>query len=181
MRWTAMRWTAMYDTNKIENIAFRFPVLRAGLVAAMLVALAGCSSYEAAPEQSFDDNYRVFTALQIGRRTNYYFIKPYELDGKLAMCGGYTQGATTFSDLGSRNFADISQIYVDGSKIGNSDFMIEMPVFGLETGRDPKEMWLELVTKKPATRCVKSDVDWKPELLKAKFERKGPNRIVIFD
>lgn len=171
----------MFDKRGIGSFAIRIPMLKAGFAAIVLLVLAGCSSYENLPKQSFDSDYKVFSALNFTGRVDYFFIKPYEFEGKLAMCGGYTKGGSNFATMGSRTWADISQIYIDGSKIGNADFMIEMPVYGLEPGRDPKEMWLELVTKKPATRCVKSDVDWKPELLKAKFERKGPNSIKVFD
>lgn len=171
----------MSDKFSLNPAAALDCVAKSLAIPAVIALLAGCSSYEKLPKQSFDDEYRVFSAISFTGKTDYFFIKPYEFEGKLAMCGGYTQGGTSFATQGSRRWADISQIYVDGSKIGNADFMVEMPVYGLEPGRDPKEMWLELVTKKSATRCVKSDVDWNPKLQKAKFERKGPSSIRVFD
>jgi len=147
----------------------------------ILAVLAGCSSYEKLPQQSVDQDYKVFSATGgTSGDLKLFLLKAFEDDGKTALCGGFTSGASAISTNLGYDWANVSQIYLDDVKLGNADFMTAMPVY-LKVGDDPKEIWTELARKKPVTNCVRTGVDWQPSFLDAKFERKGPNRISGFD
>jgi len=146
-----------------------------------LAVLAGCSSYERLPQQSVDGDYTVFSVTGGGHGDlKLFLLKAFEDDGKTALCGGFTSGVSAISTNLGYDWANVSQIYLDDVKLGNADFMAAMPVY-LRVGDDPKEIWTELARKKPTTNCVRTEVDWQPSFLDAKFERKGPNRIRGFD
>ncbi len=172
----------MSDKFSLNPVAAFGRVSKVLAIPAVFALLVACSSYEKLPPQSADSDYKVFSVTSSGSgEIKIYLIKAFEDNGKTAMCGGYTSGSSALSSKLSRTWADISQIYLDGSKLGNADFMIEMPVYSIKEGVDPKELWARIASKKPATGCVRSEVDWRPEFLNAGFERKGPNSIRDFD
>lgn len=146
----------------------------------MLAALVGCSGYDKLPQQNVDDDYQVFLTTVGGGDLTVYLIKAFEVDGKVAMCGGFTSGSSALGKNIDRNFADISQVYLDGIKIGNGDFMVVMPVH-FRQGVESAEFWTRIAAEKPATNCVKTNVDWRPEFADAEFQRKGPNSVRGFD
>lgn len=155
------------------------PALAVAILACM--ALAGCTGYEKLPQQTVDGQYRFFMVTTgSGGDLNIYLIKSFEVDGKVAMCGGYTRGSSALSNQISRNFADISQVYLDGTKLGNSEFMNELPVHFRE-GDEIEVIADKLRREKPAANCVKTEVDWRPEFAEAEFERKGPQSVSGFD
>ena len=155
-------------------------LIRITSVVMAFAALAGCSSYEKLPQQNVDGDFKVFMVTTGHGDLTLYLIKAFEMDGKVAMCGGYTSGSNPASNNISRQFADISQVYLDDTKLGNSDFLIMMPIY-LREGVESEEVWAELESKRPATNCVKTEIDWRPEFANAKFERKGPNSVKVFD
>lgn len=154
---------------------------RTVLCVVALGVVAACSSYEKLDQQAVDEDYQVFSVTHgRGGDLKLFLIKAFEYDGKTAMCGGFTKGNTALSSNMGRNWADVSQVYLDDVKLGNADFLVEMPIY-LRIGDDPKEIWTKMARERPATNCVKTDVDWRPSFEQAKFERKGPNRITGFD
>jgi len=153
--------------------------------AALLVILAlvvGCGSgYEKISAQSYDTDYEVFSLVSRSGNLDVFFIKAFESDGKVALCGGFTQGTSTLSTIGNRRWADISQIYIDDMKIGTASFMAQIPIYGFKEGHDPKALFLALQEKSPAMPCVRSKVLWKAEYESAKIERRGPQTIRVED
>ena len=144
--------------------------------------LAGCGGgYEKLSSQPYDTDYEVFSVLNWSGNLDVFLIKAFESDGKVALCGGYTKGTSSFAVIGGRRWADISQVYIDGTKIGTAEFMAPMPVYGLKDGEDPKAMFIALQEKNPSLPCVRSKVPWKAEFESAKIERRGAKRLRVED
>lgn len=156
------------------------PFAAALLMAAAL--LAGCSSdYEKLSSQPYDTDYEVFSVLNRAGNLDIFLIKAYESDGMVALCGGYTRGTSSFSMMATRQWADISEIYIEDIKIGNAGFMTQMPVYGFKDGEDPKSMFLALQETGPSLPCVRSKVPWKTEFESAKVERRGATKLRVYD
>jgi len=157
-------------------------LMRVMVIPAAVLVLAGCSSYEFLPEQSLDENYKIFSVIQNKSGSlNVFFIKPFESEGNLAMCGGYTRGDSSFGKQGSRYWADVSKVKLGDTQIGSAEFMNEMPVYGFRDSQDLTGFVAQVLEKTPATNCVRSDVPWDPEFATIQIERTGPKRIRIFD
>lgn len=160
--------------NGIKNLAV------AAMATAIATLLGACSNYESLPPQAIDREYHVLMVTVGQGDLKLFLIKAFEVDGKVAMCGGFTSGGSAISNNASRTFADVSQVYLDGTKIGNSDFLNMMPVY-FRQGDSPEDVWTELLAKQPATNCVKSDIDWRPQFRDGEFESKGPSSVTVFD
>ncbi len=83
--------------------------------------------------------------------------------------------------MDNRRWADISQVYIDDTRIGTATFMAPVPVYGFKEGGDPKATFLELLGKNPSFPCVRSKIPWKAEYESAKIERRGVKRIRVSD
>ena len=170
--------------NPSNRIAAGTPALLPGAAVLAVVAalLAGCSSgYEKISSQPYDTDYEVFSVLSSRGNLSIFLIKAFEADGKVALCGGYTKGTSSFSTMGNRRWADISHVYLGDTKIGTAEFMAQMPVYGFRDGEDPKAMFIALQQKNPSLPCVRSKVPWKAEFESAKIERRGAKRITVQD
>jgi hypothetical protein len=172
----------------MKNTSGRSAAGRLGTVpaAAALVVLssllAACSGgYEKLSSQPYDTDYDVFSVLSMRGNLDVFLIKAFESDGKVALCGGYTRGTSSFSTIGNRQWADISHVYIGDTKIGTAEFMAQMPVYGFKDGEDPKAMFIALQEENPSLPCVRSKVAWKAGYENAKIERRGPNRLRVFD
>jgi len=144
--------------------------------------LASCSDgYETMSAQPYDTDYEVFSVVSRAGNLDLFLIKAFESEGKVALCGGYTLGTSSFSSIGNRRWADLSQVYIEDVKIGQSSFMAQMPVYGFKEGQDPKALFLALLEEPPDLPCVRSRVPWKAEFGSAKIERRGPKRLRIAD
>ena len=108
-------------------------------------------------------------------------MKAFESDGKVALCGGYTRGTSSFSTTGNRRWADLSQVYIEDTKIGTAEFMAQLPVYGFKEGEDPKALLIALQEKAPAMPCVRSKIPWKSEYDSTKVQRRGVKRITVID
>jgi len=154
----------------------------AAVLGVAVVLLAGCGSgYEKISSQPYDADYDVISVVGWSGNVDVFLAKAFESEGKVAMCGGYTTGASSFAAIGNRRWADISQIYVSDTKIGGGEFLAQMPVYGFKQGEDPKAMFLALLEEPPALPCVRSKVPWKAEYGSAKLERRGPKTITVSD
>lgn len=171
----------VHQISKFAGIrAVRNPA-KVALAIVTIATLVGCSSYEKLPQQNANRDYQVYMVTTgNGGDLTLFLIKAFEVDGKVAMCGGFTSGSSALAKNIDRNFADISQVYLDGTKLGNSDFLIRMPIH-FRQGDDPEEGWTRLASEEPATNCVKTNVDWRPEFANAEIERKGPSTVRGFD
>jgi hypothetical protein len=155
---------------------------RGSIIATVVLFVAGCSTYAYLPEQNVDGDYKVFSVIENKSGVyNIFVVKLFESDGKVAMCGGYTRGESSFSTQGARNWADISKIKVGDTVVGNADFMDEMPVYGFRDSAEFESFISRLLETAPATNCVRSDVAWQPEFETMEIERTGPNSIRVFD
>ncbi|UCH75850.1 MAG: hypothetical protein JSU82_08515 [Rhodospirillales bacterium] len=154
-------------------------------IALMVVAgamLAACSGgYEKIPSQSYDIDYDVFSVVGWSGNIDVFLIKTFESEGMVALCGGYTRGKTSFATIGNRRWADISEIYIDEVKIGNAEFMSQIPVSGFRQGDDPKDVFIALQEMTPSLPCVRSRVPWKEQYGSTKVERRGATQIVVED
>lgn len=172
----------MKNTSK-SNAAGR-PGSVPGIAALIVVSvlLAGCSNgYEKLSSQPYDTDYEVFSVLNWNGNLDVFLIKAFESEGKVALCGGYTRGTSSFATIGGRRWADMSQVYIEDTKIGTSVFMAQMPVYGFKQGEDPKAMFIALQEKNPSLPCVRSKVPWKAEFESAKVERRGAKRLRVED
>ena len=152
------------------------------VVPAMVLILASCSSYEKLPEQSLDGDYKIFSVIENKTGSlNVFFIKPFESEGNVGMCGGYTRGESSYGKQGSRYWADVSKVKMGDTEIGSAEFMNEMPVYGFRNSQDLTEFVARLLEKTPVTNCVRSDVPWQPEFEFMEIQRTGPNKIRVFD
>ncbi len=172
----------------MKNTSSRSAAGRLGIMPGMvalvvtLVLLAGCSGgYEKLSSQSYDTDYEVFSVLNWSGNLDVFLIKAFESEGKVALCGGYTKGTSSFAVIGGRRWADTSQVYIGETKIGSGEFMAQMPVYGVKQDEDPKAMFIALQEKNASFPCVRSKVPWKADFENAKIERRGPNRIRVFD
>ena len=157
-------------------------VRRAALLVAGLALLSACSGgYEKMSSQPYDNGYEVFSVVGWSGNLDIFMIKSFESEGMVALCGGYTMGTSSFATIGNRRWAGISQVYIGDTKIGNGEFMAQMPVYGFKRGEDPKALFLALQETNPALPCVRSRVPWKAEYQSAKIERRGPKRITVSD
>lgn len=172
----------MPDATRYRRCAKGRTRFRTLVLAAGLAALAACSSgYENIPPQSYDTEFDVFSVIGWSGNLDVFLIKAFESEGNVALCGGYTTGASSFATIGNRRWADISQVYIDGTKIGTGEFMAQMPVDGFKRGEDPTALFLALQEKNPELPCVRSRVPWKAEYGSAKIERRGSTKIRVED
>ena len=157
--------------------------LAGAVVLVVLSALvAGCSTgYEKLSPQRYDGNYDVFSVLSWGGNQDVFLIKAYESEGKVALCGGYTQGASPASETGSREWADRSQVYIEDQMIGTAAFMAVTSVASFRDGSNPQIMKNDLEYRRPAMPCVRSNIPWKPSYKTARIERRGIQRILVRD
>jgi hypothetical protein len=145
----------------------------------LLTLVAGCSDgYEKIDPQLYNDDYEVFSVLNRAGNLSIFLINAFESDGKVALCGGYTKGGMAATNM-SRMWADTSQVYIDGTRIGTAQFMRELPVYGIGDGEDPNPMWRKIARMKPSMPCVRSEIPWKAKFGKSKIERKGADGIRI--
>lgn len=157
-------------------------VRRVALLATGLAALSACSSgYEKISSQPYDAGYEVFSVVGWSGNLDVFVMKSFESEGMVALCGGYTMGTSSFATIGNRRWADISRVYIGDTKIGNGEFMAQVPVYGFKRGEDPKALFLALQEKTPALPCVRSRIPWKTEYQSVKIERRGPKRITVTD
>lgn len=157
-------------------------LMRMIVIPGAVLVLAGCSGYEKLPQQSFDEDYKVFSVTS-GKSgsLNVFFIKAFESDGKVGMCGGYTRGESSFGKQGSRYWADISKVKIGDTQIGSAEFMNEMPLYGFRGSQDFEDFSERLLESTPTTNCVRSDVPWRAEFESMEIERTGPNKVRIYD
>ena len=157
-------------------------LMRIMVVPAAVLVLASCSGYEKLPAESMDGNYKVFSVISGNAGSmNIFFIRLFESEGMLAMCGGYTRGESSFGKQGSRYWADVSKVRLGDTEIGSAEFMNEMPVYGLRDSQEFEEFVAQILEAPPATNCERSDVPWRDEFKIMEIERTGPNTITIFD
>lgn len=156
--------------------------LHAVILLGLVLLAAACSSYEKLPQQTLDGEYKIMSVIS-GKSgsMNIFFVKPFEVDGLVAMCGGYTRGESSFAKQAARNWADVSNIRLDGTEIGNASFMNEMPIYGVRESVEYSDFIEALLEQAPTTNCVRTKVPWKPEYAGAEIERTGPNTIRVFD
>ena len=172
----------MKNADRRNNGSRPAAVFGAAALLVVSALLAGCSDgYEKISAQPYDTDYEVFSVLSRAGNLDVFLIKAFESDGKVALCGAYTLGTSTFSTIGSRRWADASLVYIEDTKIGTASFMTQMPIYGFKQGEDPKALFLALQEKSPSLPCVRSRVPWKAEYGSAKIERRGPNRIRVED
>lgn len=152
---------------------------RAVVIAVGLALLSACGGYEKISAQPYDTDYEVFSVVGWSGNVDVFMIKTFESDGMVALCGGYTAGTSPIAKIASRQWADISQIYINDTKIGTGEFLGQMPVYGFKQGGDPKAMFLALQEEAPALPCVRSRVPWRAEYDSAKVNRRGPKRITV--
>lgn len=172
----------MKNANRRNSGSRPMTVFGAAAPIVISALLAGCSDgYETISAQPYDTDYEVFSVVSRAGNLDLFLIKAFESDGKVALCGGYTLGTSTFSTIGNRRWADISQVYIEDMKIGNASFMAQMPIYGFKEGQDPKALFLTLQEKSPALPCVRSSVPWKAEYGSAKINRRGPKKIRVED
>lgn len=157
-------------------------IMRAMIIPAAALVLAGCSSYEELPRQSVDTDFKVFSAIS-GKAGafNVFIIKVFESEGMTAMCGGYTRGESSFGKQGSRYWADVSKVKIGDTYIGGAEFMNEMPVYGFRDRQEYDAFIVRILEEAPATNCVRGDVPWQPEFETMEIERTGPDKIRIYD
>jgi hypothetical protein len=157
-------------------------VARISILAVLSVLIAGCGGgYEKLSSQPYDTDYEVFSVTSWSGQLDVFLVKAFESDGKVALCGGYTHGTSSFSTIGNRRWADLSQVYIEDTKIGTGEFMAQLPVYGFKDGEDPKALFIALQEKTPTMPCVRSKIPWKSEYGSAKLQRRGVKRLTVID
>ena len=176
------------DIGEGKEMTITFGHKRLGTVrgATMLTVLslliAGCSGgYEELSSQPYDTDYEVFSLTSWSGQVDVFLVKAFESDGKVALCGGYTHGTTSFSTTGNKQWAELSQVYIGDTKIGTGEFMAQLPVYGFKDGEDPKAVFIALQEKSPTMPCVRSKIPWKSEYGSAKLQRRGVQRLTVID
>lgn len=155
-------------------------VLKAGLVATVLAALAGCSGYESMAQKPIDRDYTVSGIKWGSGGITLVMFKAFENNGNLALCGAYTGwSAGDLQSRANRQMFDTSNIYIGAERIGPMSFMQPILMRQIDWKVESDQI---IVTKSQKTaNCVRTDKPWQDRYASQNITWQGPKRIVVVD
>lgn len=147
-------------------------------VSLVAFVIAGCSGYERLAPDTLDKDYTVRGIRWNTGSVTLVFMKAYDHQGKLAVCGAYT--ATKHTDLtgeGTRQFFNTANMYIGEERIGSLSFT--------DSVSPTRVRWVDQGDKIRVTNaseqanCVKTGKDWKESYDDDPILFKGPTRITV--
>lgn len=140
--------------------------------------LAGCSGYEKLAQDTLDKDYTVRVINWTTGMTTLVFMKAFNTQGKLAICGAYT--ASKHADLSGqavRQYFDTANMYIGEERIGPLSFTDSVRWRGVKWVVSGDEV-VVTGSSEPAN-CVKTAKDWKESYGNGPIVFKGPGRITV--
>ena len=154
--------------------SFRF----AAMLFLSLGVLTGCSGYEKLAQDTLDKDYTVRGIRWTAGTTTLVFMKAFDNQGKLAICGAYT--ASNHADLvgeAVRQFFGTANMYIGEERIGSLSFTNSVPWRGVKWVVRGDEV-IVTESSEPAN-CVKTGKDWKEPYGNDPITFQGPKRITV--
>lgn len=171
-----MQKSTPVPTSLFRQLA-RVMIALAAVLAAIMI-LAGCSGYEKLAQDTVDKDYTVRGIKWTSGTTTLIFMRAFNNQGKLAICGAYT--ASKHADLAGeavRQFFDTANMYIGEERIGPLSFTNSVPWRGVKwVVRDDEIIVTE--SSEPAN-CVVTGKDWKEPYGRDPITFQGPTRITV--
>lgn len=168
----------MTTAKKPMNSPSLRPICVAVAVSLVACLFAGCSGYERLAPDTLDNDYTVRGIRWTSSTITLVFMKAYNHQGKLAICGAYT--ATKHADLageGVRQFIDTANMYIGEERIGPLSFTDSVSPSKIRWVVQGNEV-IVTHSSEPAN-CVMTGKDWKETYGREPIDFKGPKRITV--
>jgi hypothetical protein len=158
---------------------------RYGSLLSLLLVLAACTGYERLAQQPIDQTYTVNVINWTNSDSTLVFLRAFEEDGQLAICGAYTgKSDSTFNSQANRQLFDTANIFIGDERIGPMSFMQPIPMdimLTLQTRLAATVGNSKLLKSKSLANCVRTKNSWRDAYSSEEISWQGPHRIVVFD
>ena len=154
------------------------PVGFAAMLFLGLGVLTGCAGYEKLAQDTLDKDYTVRGIRWTDGKTTLIFMKAFNDQGKLAICGAYTGSQhADWSSRGDKQYFDTANMYIGEERIGPLSFTNTVPWRGVKWRLQDDE--IVVTDTNESANCVRTGKDWKDSYASDPITFKGPKRIRV--